>query len=46
MYEHAFHADYGPAAAKYVDSFFGNANWDEMSRRYENAGRAFQALRS
>jgi Fe-Mn family superoxide dismutase len=45
MYEHAFHIDYGAAAAKYVDAFFANVNWDEVSRRYEKAGRAFHALR-
>jgi Fe-Mn family superoxide dismutase len=45
MYEHAFHIDYGAAAAKYIDAFFANVNWDEVSRRYEKAGRAFHALR-
>ena len=45
MYEHAFQIDYGAAAAKYVDAFFANINWDEVSSRYEKAGRAFQALR-
>jgi Fe-Mn family superoxide dismutase len=45
MYEHAFHIDYGAAASKYVDAFFANVNWDEVSRRYEKAGRAFHALR-
>ena len=45
MYEHAFHIDYGAAAAKYVDAFFANINWEEVARRYEKAGRAFHALR-
>ena len=45
MYEHAFHIDYGAAAAKYVDAFFANINWDEVARRHERAGKAFRALR-
>jgi len=35
MYEHAYHMDYGAAAAKYVDAFVQNANWDEVNRRAE-----------
>lgn len=35
MYEHAYHMDYGAAAAKYVDAFFQNVHWDEVSRRVE-----------
>jgi Fe-Mn family superoxide dismutase len=45
MYEHAYHIDFGAAAAKYVDAFFANINWDEVSRRHERAVRAFAALR-
>lgn len=37
MYEHAYHIDYGAAAAKYVDAFMQNVNWEEVSRRYERA---------
>ncbi len=33
MYEHAFHLDYGAAAAKYVDAFFTNLNWDSVAKR-------------
>ena len=33
MYEHAYHLDYGPAAAKYIDAFMQNVNWDEVNRR-------------
>ena len=33
MYEHAYHIDYGAAAAKYVDAFFANAQWDVVSER-------------
>lgn len=35
MYEHAYHMDYGAAAARYVDAFFQNVHWDEVSRRVE-----------
>jgi Fe-Mn family superoxide dismutase len=35
MYEHAYHMDYGAAAAKYVDAFMLNVNWDELNRRVE-----------
>src|SRR5215813_9343616 len=40
MYEHAFHIDYGAAAAKYVDAFMMNVNWEEVNRRYQMAQRA------
>jgi Fe-Mn family superoxide dismutase len=45
MYEHAFHIDYGAAAAKYVDAFFRNVRWEEVERRYHRALRASKALR-
>jgi Fe-Mn family superoxide dismutase len=35
MYEHAYHMDFGAAAGKYLDAFFRNVNWDEVSRRVE-----------
>ncbi len=35
MYEHAYHMDYGAAAAKYVDAFMQNLNWEEVNRRVE-----------
>jgi len=35
MYEHAYHIDYGAAAAKYVDAFLQNVNWEEVNRRTE-----------
>jgi superoxide dismutase, Fe-Mn family len=46
MYEHAFHIDYGAAAAKYVDAFFANINWDEVARRHDRAAKAWRALKS
>jgi Fe-Mn family superoxide dismutase len=27
--------DYGAAAAKYVDAFMQNVNWDEVNKRIE-----------
>jgi superoxide dismutase, Fe-Mn family len=33
MYEHAYQMDYGAAAAKYIDAFFANINWDAVARR-------------
>jgi superoxide dismutase, Fe-Mn family len=36
MYEHAYQMDYGAAAAKYVDAFMQNVNWEEINRRVEN----------
>lgn len=45
MYEHAYALDYGAAAAKYIDAFFQNLQWDEVSRRYEASQRALAALR-
>jgi Fe-Mn family superoxide dismutase len=35
MYEHAYQMDYGAAAAKYVDAFMQNVNWEEVNRRVE-----------
>ncbi|HEY6120975.1 MAG TPA: Fe-Mn family superoxide dismutase, partial [Pyrinomonadaceae bacterium] len=37
MYEHAYQMDYGAAAAKYIDAFMQNVNWDEVNRRTEEA---------
>ena len=35
MYEHAYQMDYGAAAAKYIDAFMTNVNWDEVNKRAE-----------
>jgi superoxide dismutase, Fe-Mn family len=40
MYEHAYHMDYGAAAAKYVDAFVQNVKWEEVNRRAEGALKA------
>ena len=39
MYEHAFHMDYGAAAAKYIEAFMQNVKWEEVNRRYLAASR-------
>lgn len=36
MYEHAYQMDYGAAAAKYIDAFMSNVNWEEVNRRVES----------
>ena len=45
MYEHAYQMDFGAAAAKYIDAFFANIQWDEVNRRYERALAASHAIR-
>jgi len=44
MYEHAYQMDYGAAAAKYIDAFFLNVNWDEVNRRYEHGQKVQTVL--
>ena len=39
MYEHAYQMDYGAAAAKYVDAFMTNVNWEEVNRRVESIAK-------
>lgn len=33
MYEHSYHIDYGAAAARYVDAFFSNIQWESVGQR-------------
>jgi len=33
MYEHSFQMDYGAAAAKYIDAFFSNIQWETVAAR-------------
>jgi len=40
MYEHSYHMDYGTAAAKYIDAFMKNVNWEEVDRRFTKRGSA------
>jgi superoxide dismutase, Fe-Mn family len=39
MYEHAYHMDYGAAAAKYVDIYMEAIRWDNAARLYEQYSR-------
>ena len=49
MYEHAYHLDYGAAAAQYVDAFMARIDWAGVYRRYqaavENTSEALAAAR-
>ena len=38
MYEHAYHLDYGAAAARYIDAFFANLQWEEVASRLGGNG--------
>jgi Fe-Mn family superoxide dismutase len=40
MYEHSYAIDYGAAAAKYIDAFFLNIQWDVVSGRLARIGAA------
>jgi superoxide dismutase, Fe-Mn family len=37
MYEHAYHLDFGAAAATYVDAFMANVDWARVYERYQVA---------
>jgi Fe-Mn family superoxide dismutase len=39
MYEHAYHMDYGAAAARYVDVYMEAIKWDNAARLYEQYSR-------
>jgi Fe-Mn family superoxide dismutase len=43
MYEHAYHIDFGAAAARYIDAFFDNVKWEEVEARFARAQRAASA---
>jgi Fe-Mn family superoxide dismutase len=34
MYEHSYQMDYGAAAARYIDAFFRNVDWEIVDRRF------------
>ena len=40
MYEHAYHIDFGAAAAAYVDAFMANIDWTAVYARYQQAVHA------
>lgn len=37
MYEHSYQMDYGAAAARYIDAWFRNLDWEVADRRYREA---------
>ena len=39
MYEHAYHMDYGAAAAKYVDIYMEAIRWENAAKLYEQYSR-------
>jgi len=39
MYEHAYHMDYGAAAARYVDAYMEAIRWDNAVKLYEQYSR-------
>src|SRR5262245_10818973 len=39
MYEHAYHVDYGAAAARYVDAFMEAIRWDNAVKLYDQYSR-------
>ena len=39
MYEHAYHMDYGAAAARYVDVFMEAIRWDNAVKLYDQYSR-------
>lgn len=43
MYEHSYQMDFGAAAAKYIDAFFKNIQWDAVASRIEAAQRIGRA---
>jgi Fe-Mn family superoxide dismutase len=45
MYEHSYQMDFGAAAARYIDAFFANIQWDEVNRRLERGLAAAKVLR-
>jgi Fe-Mn family superoxide dismutase len=40
MYEHAYHMDYGAAAARYVDTFMEAIRWDNANKLYDAYSKA------
>jgi Fe-Mn family superoxide dismutase len=39
MYEHAYHMDYGTAAARYVDIYMEAIRWDNGAKLYDQYSR-------
>ena len=37
MYEHSYHMDFGTQAARYIDAFMANLDWEVIDARYRHA---------
>ncbi len=46
VYEHAYYLDYGTKRAAYIDAFFRNIDWEDVTRRLAQAEKAAQARKS
>ena len=42
VWEHSYYYDYGPARGDFVENFFEVVDWEEPSRRYEQAVELFE----
>ena len=42
VWEHSYYYDYGPARGDFVDAFFEVVDWEEPTRRYEQAVDLFE----
>jgi len=42
VWEHSYYYDYGPARGDFVDAFFEVVDWEEPSRRFEQAVELFE----
>lgn len=40
MYEHSYQMDFGAAAARYIEAFFANIQWEAVARRLESTADA------
>ncbi len=43
VYEHAYYLDYGTKRAAYIDAFFRNVDWEDVTRRLAECEKAAQA---
>jgi Fe-Mn family superoxide dismutase len=43
MYEHSYQMDYGAAAARYIDAFFRNIQWEAVAACLERSQRVSAA---
>ncbi len=46
VWEHAYYYDQGPDRGKYVDAFFDNIDWEDVSQRLEAAQAAYDKMKN